>query len=64
MCGFVGFSSFDKNLLNSGNIQIIQEETTLHVTIKNYEIDNEFPLHLCAWEGAISEVRKKYIQIT
>ena len=62
----LGIDVGDRNysVLNSGNIQIIQEETTLHVTIKNYEIDNEFPLHLCAWEGAISEVRKKYIQIT
>ena len=57
----LGIDVGDRNysVLNSGNIQIIQEETTLHVTIKNYEIDNEFPLHLCAWEGAISEVRKK-----
>ena len=44
---------------NSGDIKIEQDGSILHVTINNYEIDGEFPMYNCAWNGTIFEDRKR-----
>ena len=41
------YSTYD-----SGDIQMIQEGDTLHVTIKNYNFDGEFPMYKSLWKGA------------
>ena len=44
---------------NSGNIEMVQEKNTLHVTINNYEFDEEFPMYGSSWNGATLNDRVK-----
>ena len=47
------------SVYDSGNIKIIQEGSTLHVTIKNYKFDQEYPHYDCQWESATMSSRNK-----
>ena len=67
-----GYTIYDKDLplgilnkdryystYNSGNINIEQSGSILHVTINDYEFDGEFPMYNCVWDGTIFEDRTK-----
>ena len=52
------YSTYD-----SGDIQIIQDGDTLHVTVNDYVLDGEFPLYNSSWNGAtINDRRKIYTE--
>ena len=44
---------------NSGDIKIEQIGSTLHVTINNYDFDEEFPMYNSGWNGALFTNRNK-----
>ena len=48
------YSTYD-----SGDIQMIQEGNTLHVTIDNYDFDGEFPMYTSSWKSAPMNNKKK-----
>ena len=47
----------DYSVYNSGNIQIIQEDNILHVTIDNYDFDGNFPQYTANWPGSVSRTK-------
>ena len=44
---------------NSGDISIVQDGATLHITINNYAFDREFPMYSSSWNGATLVNRNK-----
>ena len=48
------YSTYD-----SGDIQMIQEGNTLHVTINNYGFDGEFPKYNSYWKGSSINLKTK-----
>ena len=45
------FKASDYSTYNSGDINIIQDGSVLHVTINNYEINGIFPMYCASWSN-------------
>ena len=67
-----GYNIYDKTLplgidvgeryysaYNSGDISIVQDGATLHITINNYAFDREFPMYSSSWNGETLVNRNK-----
>ena len=52
------FKTSDYSVFNSGNIKIVQEANTLHITINNYAFNGIFPMYESGWSGSNTRTKK------